>query len=135
MDSNDIGSAIGKLLEDPETLSRLMSVAGGIMEGMKQEQGEAPHSETGERAASDGSEPHTEAFSRQDSINTADTAKLITSLLGGIKPNANDPRCALLYALKPYLGKQRAERIDTLVKALGVSELASGFLNGSGLFS
>lgn len=135
MENNDIGNVLGKLLEDPETLSRLMTVAGGIMEGMKLE-GQSERADHGSDRSDDekGSEQSDEATAQPIKDNTADTAKLIASLLGGIKPKANDPRCALLYALKPYLSSQRAERIDTLVKALGVTELASGFLSGSGLF-
>lgn len=135
MENNDIVNVLGKLLEDPETLSRLMTVAGGIMEGMKLEgQSEKSDNDSSLSNEEKGFVQPDEATVQPVKDNTADTAKLLASLLGGIKPKANDPRCALLYALKPYLSSQRAEHIDTLVKALGVTELASGFLSGSGLF-
>ena len=51
----------------------------------------------------------------------------IAKALGG---NKSDPRCALLYALKPYMGHGRAEKIDTLVNMLRLADLAGGMLGG-----
>ena len=52
----------------------------------------------------------------------------IAQMLGG--GTKSDPRCALLYALRPYMGHARAGRIDTLVNMLRLADLAGGMLGG-----
>lgn len=138
MENNDAAGMIGKLLEDPETLSRLMTVASGIMESMGQ--GENPQKD----GRDDGGMSDKDTFalpspaepnSASSTQGISDLAGILTGLLSSVKPKKDDPRCALLYALRPYMSKKRADRIETLVKVLSVSELAGGLLSGSGLFS
>ncbi len=46
------------------------------------------------------------------------------------KSSKNDPRCTLLYALKPYLSPTRRDKVDSLVKAIQLVSLASGLFGG-----
>lgn len=50
------------------------------------------------------------------------------------KNGKNDPRCSLLYALKPFMSHGRAERIDAIVNMLRIAETAGGLLGSGGLF-
>ena len=47
-----------------------------------------------------------------------------------VKVGARDQGCALLAALKPYLAPKRAEKIDTMIKLMQLTELTRGMLNG-----
>ena len=47
-----------------------------------------------------------------------------------VKVGARDQGCALLAALKPYLAPKRAEKIDTMIKLIQLTELTRGMLNG-----
>lgn len=47
-----------------------------------------------------------------------------------IRAGGRDQGCALLSALKPYLAPKRAEKIDTMIKLMQLTELTRGMLNG-----
>ena len=47
-----------------------------------------------------------------------------------VKVGARDQGCALLAALKPYLAPKRAEKIDTMIKLMQLTELTRGMLKG-----
>ena len=47
-----------------------------------------------------------------------------------IRAGGRDQGCALLAALKPYLAPKRAEKIDTMIKLMQLTELTRGMLNG-----
>ena len=47
-----------------------------------------------------------------------------------VKVGARDQGGALLAALKPYLAPKRAEKIDTMIKLMQLTELTRGMLNG-----
>lgn len=126
MDSNDIAGALGKLLEDPAALQKAMSIASGLMGNMQSENSTGTKPVTPEPEAV----PVQAAASddvQKPSAELSNLAALAPLLSGGSK---NDPRCALLYALKPYMGHGRAEKIDTLVNLLRIADLAGGMLGG-----
>ena len=131
MDSNDISAALNKLLSDPSALANAMSIASSIMGNLPSEH-DAPATEGPPTAVAENSQE-----AKKSDVNTAavnDTASPINSL-AALAPllsegRKNDPRCALLYALKPYLGHGRADKIDTLVNLLKIADIAGGLLGG-----
>ncbi len=131
MDNNDISGALSKLLEDPTALAKAMSIASSLMGSMPtapeaestQDDPNEPIATTSEAVAAGTSPEKTQA----DANETPSVAAIARMLGGGTK---GDPRCALLYALKPYMGHGRAEKIDTLVNMLRLADLAGGMLGG-----
>lgn len=135
MPENDIQSAISKLLADPEALSGIMSMASGLMSAAPKASQDA---DTESDSATDSADISAALREMPDtkggdggSGGLPDLSAL-AGLLGAQKKN--DPRCSLLYALRPYMSRERAERIDSLVNALRLAELASGILKNGGLF-
>ena len=58
---------------------------------------------------------------------------MLPQLLGMLSgAAADDPRAALLIALKPYLSDARRERADALIRALGLASAAQKFLTEGG---
>ncbi len=47
-----------------------------------------------------------------------ESMKKIMNILKLLKSNVHDPRCDLLYALKPMLGEKRREKVDQAAKML-----------------
>lgn len=129
MDNNDISGALAKMLEDPEALSKAMSIAKSLMGNMPDTapSDAAQTSENENIAVPAAAQPSEEKASADASAGPSLAA--IAQLLGA-GGNKGDPRCALLYALKPYMGHGRAEKIDTLVNMLRLADLAGGMLGG-----
>lgn len=137
MENNDISAALGKLLEDPAALSRVMSMASTLMGNV----GATSASSSGEDAQPTSAEPsahpdipsqaseETAPLSPTSVDQSAPSIAALAQVLGG-GGGKGDPRCALLYALKPYMGHGRAEKIDTLVNMLRLADLAGGLLGG-----
>jgi len=141
MDSNDIGEKISKLLEDPGALAGLMSIAGNLMKNQDfsnlvedgAQSAIAKETNAVGESVKDTADPQKSSipagnFHTQgaDSPNAEQSLAALAELI--TKQKANDPRCTLLYALKPYMNHDRAEKIETLVKILKISDLAGGFL-------
>ena len=138
MDSNnDIGNMLSKLLEDPSTLASVMSIAGNLMNNLPKES--APREETKESAGdsipAESGEPEKETVPTANFQSVPDLSAI--SALAGLAGGSNkksDPRCNLLNSLRPFMGHGRDEKIDMMIKALSLAELAGGFLNNKKLF-
>ncbi len=133
----DLSGIINKLTEDPETLGKVMNLASSLMGNM---QADVPAS----------NETKTPLLER-DRQNPAESQMLafdpamMTSLLGGVGAvtasdkkespiKTGDSRTALLMALKPYMSPERAEKIDMMIKAMKLADIAGGLLGNSGIF-
>lgn len=135
MAENDIGKSLSALLEDPEALSRVMKLAGTLMGNMQAQEEQTGQSDgrTTDKATPPKKPDEDEKTSEHSESSVPDFSAL-PALLGSIgAKNTSDPKCALLTALKPYMAHGRAEKIDSLIKILKLSELAGGFLHTSGL--
>lgn len=130
MDSNDIAGALGKLLEDPAALQKAMSIASGLMGGMQAENVQSTPQSTPATASAPEARPVSSSATESTANSSGEMPNLaaLAPLLSGV--SKNDPRCTLLYALKPYMGHGRAEKIDTLVNLLRIADLAGGMLGG-----
>lgn len=125
MAENDLQANISKLLEDPEALSRIMGVASTLMGNMQSQESNVPDVKEKESTEPNKAPGQSLPF---------DLSALPTILGAGTASVGNDPKCALLYALKPYMRHGRADKIEKLIKALKMSELASGFIKTGGMF-
>lgn len=132
MDNNDISTALNKLLADPAALASAMSMASSLMGNLPQENS-ANAAESPSPAENKPPEAVNEAIVASSSVENDATpplnslAALAPLLASGKK---NDPRCALLYALKPYMSHGRGDKIDTLVNLLKIADIAGGLLGG-----
>ncbi len=130
MDSNDISGALSKMLEDPAALAKAMSIASSLMGSMPTAPEVKAASDEVSEVAEDAEAVPAVTSPETPSENSGDAPSVaaIAQMLGG--GTKGDPRCALLYALKPYMGHGRAEKIDTLVNMLRLADLAGGMLGG-----
>ncbi|MBQ8508839.1 MAG: hypothetical protein IJ493_02920 [Clostridia bacterium] len=126
----DFSSKLNQILGDPEALARLMSVAGTLLGG-----GTSSRQTANEPSVRDEPDP---PF--HESVSEAETALPVSAeplsepaiAVGGRVSDCScdrsnsirDKRCALLFALKPFLRHGRAEKVDLIVKLLQFSDIA-----------
>ena len=100
----DISKLLSGIMSDPETLSKVMNLA----------------SELKNQSGKPQSEP---AFDRQETnAGGIDLSKLTGALGGSFGDERAKNRVKLLSALKPYMQDSRSEKIDFIIKMLGVLE-------------
>lgn len=104
MDMDSIGSILNSLSDDD--VDSLKSLASSLFSESKED---------------------TKAEAQQtESTNTGfdfDSLTKIASVLSAFSGKSNDPRCNLLYAVKPLLKPERQHKVDEAVKMLKVIDL------------
>ncbi|HCC35199.1 MAG TPA: hypothetical protein DEQ02_06010 [Ruminococcaceae bacterium] len=112
---DDLASKLSEILESPEGMENLRSLAGSLLGNMGG--GESPDSGGGENEQADG------GFS-MPSVSPGDMQMMMTlgKALSGMS-NQSDDRTRLLLALRPHLSSERQERVDTAVKLLKLAGL------------
>ncbi len=128
---------LSKLLEDPAALASVMSIAGNLMNNLPKDsaQPEEIKDSANDNVPTEPAESEKTAVPTANIQSAPDLSAL--SALAGLAGGANkksDPRCNLLNSLRPYMGHGRDEKIDMMIKALNLAELAGGFLNNKKLF-
>lgn len=105
---DDLADKLAGLLDSPESLDKIKSLAGMFLAGDNEK-----------TESSSSSSPST------DLLGGLDPSMLlkITGLLGKMNVK-NDPRVNLLMALKPYMSEKRLESMDSAMKVLKFSQLA-----------
>lgn len=132
-DTPDLGEIISKLTEDPEMMGKVMGLASSLM-------GSIPQDNAANPPIQDESSPREGAESKPSF-----DPSMLSALLGGLNGavgsdkkdgggKGGDSRAALLMALKPYMSEDRAEKIDMMIKALKLADVAGNLLGNSGLF-
>ena len=135
----DMGSVIAKMLEDPEALGKVMSLAGtlsssGLLGGL----GIGDNSESR-------SEPKQQAF--QETNNTAhdgskyEVKKTTQNPLESSLPKNHEnhenhghsyrkikscDRIRLLEAMRPFLSDEKRDKLDVVIKIIGLADAAGG---------
>ncbi len=129
MPENDaLKQQLSGILEDPEAMARIMSIAGSLMGGMNPS-GDSPRSsKDSDIENSAQKEAQNDAPSPADDFDLSAALPAIAGILKSDKKN--DPRTNLLYALKPYMSHDRGDKIDMLVKAMKLADIAGGFISG-----
>ena len=120
---DDLGERLAAVLNDPQMLSELQSMAKGLLGG-------ADDSKTKNSAQSTADFSSTFEEGGIDPIQMANIMGIISQL----KARGNDDRSQLLLALKPHLSAPRREKVDTALKLLKIIDLLpvlkdSGLLN------
>lgn len=104
--NSDISSMLSKVLSDPDAMKRI----GALAENLRS---------NGTAEAASGSEANDGAQQEEHS-----EKKAPLQLPQGLNKKENDQRMALLSALKPYLGSERREKVDMIIKMLRILSLA-----------
>ncbi|MHB1151874.1 MAG: hypothetical protein ACYCWE_05395 [Eubacteriales bacterium] len=138
MNNGDLNDVLGRVLQNPEALSSIMKLAQGLRNNSEQNSAPAPQQNQTTQQTQAPSRPPQE----QDMLppedrnikpaeNTQDTPDVPAgNILGMAGPqlsrlfNHDENRSRLLVALKPYLGKNRREKVDSIMNILQLMELA-----------
>ena len=125
----DLSAAFEKLLSDPEMLTRAMETAeklkgSGLLDGLLSGMGE------GKEKPSAGTPAFTAGAYRQaDGAYSEESGRAAPeSALVGVSRNPDETLSArqrreLLTAMRPFLGRERRERVDGILKILQLLEL------------
>lgn len=116
---DDLSERLAELLNDPESLERVRSVAENFLGGEKSGNRQAPSSDLNSVLGDSGLDP-------------IQITKIL-SLLSQLKNSGNDSRSNLLLALKPLLSPPRREKVDTAIKLLKLIDMLP-MLRDSGIF-
>ena len=109
---NELEEKLGAVLNDPQMMQKIMSMA---------------------QALGGGKEPAVEANSPSPPPSAIDP-KLLKGLSGCLQHNNIDRnQQALLHALSPYLSQNRVSKLERAMRAAKVAGAASAFLNTGGL--
>ena len=131
--NGDLSSMLQKLLSDPQMLGRAMEMAGklkdsGLLDGAIARAGGSEDVRAGASASDVG------AYRRREDAYIEDDGKskaagrtplggMQDALRGGSEDVAAKQRKELLTAIRPFLGRERQERIDGILKILQLLEL------------
>lgn len=110
MDSQN-SDLLSKLLSNPESIKALSEVAKGIM-GTNQS---APQSPVPQQI-------NEENLQAKEALNISKTTPIP-------QKNTFDDRANLLYSIKPYLRKERHDKVDSLIKAINIAKLINTYTN------
>ena len=133
----DMGSMIAKMLEDPEALGKVMSIAGtlsssGILNGLSLGENSEKES-SGEETANDSREEN--AVSTYQTQGQGQTNE-------GVPPKQSLPqssprrkvkscdRIRLLEAMRPFLSDDKRDKLDVVIKIIGLADAAGGLYRG-----
>lgn len=115
---DDLTEKLAELLNDPESLNRVRSMAEGLL-------GE-------QKAPAQNSPPDITSVFGDGGLDPAQITKIM-SVMSRLKANRDDARANLLLALKPHLSAPRREKVDTAIKLLKIIDLLP-LLKDSGIF-
>lgn len=99
---DDLSEKLAEVLNDPESMNRIMEMAENLMGNQSQTQ--MPNGDSGD-------------------ILGGDELKTVISLLSKLKSGNDDNRTQLLRALKPHLSEPKQEKVDTAIKILKLIEM------------
>ena len=99
---DELGAKLSEILSDPESMNRVREMAESILNQK--------------------SEPEPE---KDDLSALTDIGEIsqIMGLVSRLQSQNNDPRAALLTALKPHLSETKREKVDTAIKILRLLDL------------
>lgn len=150
MNNGDLNDMLGRVLQNPEALSGIMKLAQGLRNNGEQNSAPAPQQAQNSQQSqtplrppqslrTSGSVPSaqgqgilsSENQDLQPSESTVDTPDVPAGNFRDIAGpqlsrlfNHDENRTRLLVALKPYLGKNRREKVDYIMNILQLMELA-----------
>ena len=99
---DDLGAKLSEILSDPESMNRVREMAESILN----EKQEPP--------------PPKNDFT--DAFDIGEISQIM-GLVSKLQSSNDDPRAALLFALKPHLSEAKREKVDTAIKILRLLDL------------
>lgn len=112
---DDLGEKLAGILNDPESMERVRTMAESILVGEQNKQNQNPFA-----ALTDG-------------FDTADLNKIL-GIVSKLKSKGDDASSNLLLSLKPHLSEPRQQKVDTAIKILKLLDLLP-YLKESGLLN
>ena len=116
---DDIGEKLAEILNDPESLNKIKSMAENNLGSEKSDEKPPPS-------------PDLNSLFGDGGFDGAQIAKIM-SVMSRLKSSNNDSRSNLLLALKPLLSPPRREKVDTAIKLLKLIDMLP-LLKDSGIF-
>ncbi len=101
---DDLSSKLAELLNDPDTMERVRSMAENLL------------------GENNSPAPPASVPALPDMLPGEELGKIM-SIIGRLKSESNDSRTQLLTALKPHLSEPKREKVDTAIKILRLLEL------------
>ena len=98
---DDLSEKLAEVLNDPESMARVMEMAESLLGNSSQ-----PQQQGGNSGDMSG-----------------DELKTIMSIVSKLKSGGDDTRTQLLRALKPHLSEPKQEKVDTAIKILKLLEM------------
>ena len=123
---DDFAEKISALLSNPESLEKVKSIASMISNN----NAETPANDLLDSQAPNKNESPDGLDSLLGNIDPALLLKLTSMLSGG--HDKNDPKVHLLTSLRPFLGEERRNSLDTALNLLKFSKIALLFTDGFG---
>lgn len=122
---DDISSKISALLNDPESMQTVMSMANSLLGGNDGGASAAP------APKAESPLPASDVLSNQSvgglanilSSVSPDQIGMIMKVMTALNSGENDSRSNLLMALRPHLSEERRERVDRAIKLLRLASL------------
>ena len=102
---DDLSARISSILNDPDSMAQIRSMAEGMLGGTEKQKNDAPDIDIGR----------------------------LLPMIQKINSKKSDKRCELLMALRPHLSEERQQRVDRAVKILRVIDMLP-LLQDSGIF-
>lgn len=141
-DENPLGGKLNQILSDPESMRKLSQMANALAgSGMLDNLGigkNADHTENDKNG--DGASGGSGSEKQEGSDTAAAAAAVLREWTAGKKTDGGNKsgkgnrdshtnrHAALLCALRPYLGEQKRERVDRMLKLLQLADLADSVL-------
>ncbi len=136
----DMGSVIAKMLEDPEALGKVMSLAGtlsssGLLGGLGIGDNSDNSSEPKQQAFQETSNTVNESSNKYEVKNTASNP-LESNIPKNRENHENHghsyrkikscDRIRLLEAMRPFLSDEKRDKLDVVIKIIGLADAAGG---------
>lgn len=125
----DLSAMLSQLLDDPQGMEKIKSLAGSLLEGQGPSSNPPPPG--GDTASHTPTDPSSGGGGGLD-ISPGEI-QTIMKLVSAMKSGQDDDRTRLLLSLKPHLNAQRQQKVDQAVKLLKLIPLLP-LIRESGLF-
>lgn len=123
----DLSAMLSQLLDDPQGMEKIKSLAGSLLEG------QGPLAAASPPAAGDCGTQNSPPGGGEGFPISPGEIQTIMKLMSAMKNDQDDDRTRLLLSLKPHLSQERQQRVDQAVKLLKLITLLP-LIRESGLF-
>ncbi|MBE6608835.1 MAG: hypothetical protein E7633_09810 [Ruminococcaceae bacterium] len=137
-DTGDMGSMIAKMLEDPEALGKVMSLAGtlsssGLLSGLSFGESDVNKNETEKKTfeeSGNASVENSEQEGRKTNQNKFVEESVTKNHTASHRKVKSSDRIRLLEAMRPFLSDEKRDKLDVVIKILGLADAAGGLYRG-----